>query len=67
MNPCAKRSTRAPERRAALLVDATGRSASPARHLASHHIVYDRLIGLVGFMSGGGHTSDRRTLIEAIE
>jgi hypothetical protein len=54
-------------RRSALLVDATGRSASPARHLAGHHIVYDRLVGLVGFVSGGGHTSDRRSLIEAVE
>jgi 2-polyprenyl-6-methoxyphenol hydroxylase-like FAD-dependent oxidoreductase len=55
------------ERRAALLVDATGRSASPARHLAGHRIVCDRLVGLVGFVSGGGHTRDRRTLIEAVE
>jgi flavin-dependent dehydrogenase len=55
------------ERRAALLVDATGRSASPARHLAGHRLVYDRLIGLVGFVPAGGHTSDCRTLIEAVE
>ena len=41
------------ERRAALLVDATGRSASPARRLAGHRIVYDRLVGLVGFTSAG--------------
>jgi 2-polyprenyl-6-methoxyphenol hydroxylase-like FAD-dependent oxidoreductase len=54
-------------RRAALLVDATGRSASPVRHLAGHRFVHDRLVGLVGFSCEGEHTSDRRTLVEAVE
>ena len=49
------------------MVDATGRSASPVRHLAGHRLVYDRLVGLVGFVLGGNHSSDRRTLIEAVE
>jgi flavin-dependent dehydrogenase len=49
------------------LVDATGRSGSPARHLAGHRIVYDRLVGLVGFVSGGKQSTDRRTLVEAVE
>ncbi len=55
------------ERQAALVVDATGRSASPARRLAGHRIVYDRLVGLVGFTSVGENAGDRRTLVEAIE
>ena len=55
------------ERRAALLVDATGRSASPARRLAGHRIVYDRLVGLVAFVPGSNLPGDRRTLIEAVE
>jgi flavin-dependent dehydrogenase len=57
------------ERRAAVLVDATGRAASPARRLGGHRIVYDRLIGLVGFIPVGaaGSTSDLRTLIEAVK
>jgi flavin-dependent dehydrogenase len=54
-------------RRAALLVDATGKSASPARRLGGHRIVYDRLVGLVGFASGSNLTGDRRALIEAVE
>jgi flavin-dependent dehydrogenase len=55
------------ERQAALLVDATGRSASPARRLGGHRIVYDRLVGLVGFVPGSNLTGDRRALIEAVE
>ena len=55
------------ERRAALVVDATGRSASPARRLGGHRIVYDRLIGLVGFIPAADLNGDRRTLVEAIE
>ena len=55
------------ERRAALLVDATGRFASPARRLGGHRIVYDRLVGLLGFTSAGENAGDRRTLVEAIE
>jgi flavin-dependent dehydrogenase len=54
------------ERQAALLVDATGRSASPARRLGGHRIVYDRLVGLVGFVSGSNMTGERRALIEAV-
>jgi flavin-dependent dehydrogenase len=42
-------------------------AAPPVRHLAGHRIVYDRLVGLVWFVSGCGHTSDRCTLIEAVE
>jgi flavin-dependent dehydrogenase len=53
---------------AAALVDATGRSASPARRLGSRRIVHDRLIGLVGFYPDvvGGACRDRRTLVEAV-
>jgi flavin-dependent dehydrogenase len=55
------------ERRAALLVDATGRSVSPARRLGGHRIVYDRLVGLVAFTSAEEDAGDRRTLVEAVE
>ncbi len=54
------------ERRAALLVDATGRSTSPARRLGGHRIVYDRLVGLVGFIAAADPPGDRRTVIEAV-
>jgi len=55
------------ERRATLLVDATGRSASPARRLAGHRLIYDRLAGLVAFVPAAEQTGDRRTLVEAVE
>lgn len=55
------------ERAARMLVDATGRCASPVRHLVGHRLVYDRLVGLVGFTCGQSYASDRRTLIEAVE
>jgi flavin-dependent dehydrogenase len=55
------------ELQAPVLVDATGRSASPVRYLAGHRMVHDRLVGLVGFIVAEGGVSDRRTLIEALE
>jgi flavin-dependent dehydrogenase len=55
------------ERLAPMLVDAAGRSASPARHLAGRRIVSDRLVGLVGFTGAEGYAGDRRTVIEAVE
>jgi len=52
-----------------VLVDATGRSAAPARRLGGSRITHDRLIGLVGLISApvDGDCRDRRTLIEAVE
>jgi flavin-dependent dehydrogenase len=55
------------ERVARMLVDATGRCASPIRRLTGPRIVYDRLVGLVGFTSKQRSISDQRTLIEAVE
>jgi flavin-dependent dehydrogenase len=57
------------ETRAAILVDASGRSASPARRLGGHRITYDRLVGLVGLVppDPASPNRDRRTLIEAVE
>jgi flavin-dependent dehydrogenase len=54
---------------AGFLIDATGRSASPARPLGGRRIVYDRLIGLVGVVMSPASDKprDRRTLIEATE
>ena len=54
---------------ARILVDATGRSASPARQLAGHRIVFDRLVGLVGVIPAcaASRCPDRRTLVEAVE
>ena len=52
-----------------LLIDATGRSPSPARHSGSHRIAHDRLLGLVSFLppSRAEESRDRRTLVEALE
>jgi flavin-dependent dehydrogenase len=54
---------------ARILVDATGRAASPARRLAGHRVVHDRLVGLVGITSPrrAVRCPERRTLIEAVE
>lgn len=54
---------------ARVLVDATGRAASPIRCLGGGRIVHDRLAGLVGFLraDAGAHEGDRRTLVEAVE
>lgn len=53
---------------AAVLVDATGRLASPARSLGGRRIVYDRLVGLVGLIPVVSETIvDRRTSIEAVQ
>jgi flavin-dependent dehydrogenase len=50
---------------AGVLVDASGRSASPARRLGGPRIVRDRLIAIVGSAPSG--SADRRTLVEAVE
>ena len=50
-----------------ILVDASGRCGSPIRQLSGPRIVYDRLVGLVGFTHPKGHAGDLRTLIEAAE
>jgi flavin-dependent dehydrogenase len=52
---------------ARMLVDATGRYASPVRRLAGRRLMYDQLVGLAAFTDTHGHTGDRRTLIEAVE
>ncbi len=54
-------------RRAAVLVDATGRRASLARRFAGHRLVFDRLVGLAGFVDANETSRDRRTLVEAVE
>jgi flavin-dependent dehydrogenase len=51
---------------ASVLIDATGRAASPVRHLGGGRIVHDRLIGLVRFVETIPD-GDRRTLVEAVE
>jgi flavin-dependent dehydrogenase len=51
-------------RHAAFLIDATGRSASPARRLGGGREVHDRLVAVVG-VAHGEHNTDRRTMIEA--
>jgi 2-polyprenyl-6-methoxyphenol hydroxylase-like FAD-dependent oxidoreductase len=55
--------------RAAVLVDATGRTPSPARRCGGHRIVCDRLVGLVRLIpsAASGPAADRRTLVEALE
>jgi flavin-dependent dehydrogenase len=57
------------ERLGSMLVDATGRSLSPARSLGGHRIVHDRLVALLGLMPAGvaARPGDRRTLVEAVE
>lgn len=52
-----------------VLVDATGRSSSPARRLGGHRLVHDRLVGLVGLLQPVRDESgcDRRTWVEAVE
>ena len=55
------------ECRAAVIVDATGRSASPIRRHAGRRVMCDRLVGLVGFTPAARPGGDRRTLIEAVE
>jgi flavin-dependent dehydrogenase len=56
------------EIRAAALVDATGRSAAPARRLGSRRLVHDRLVGLWRSFPalGDGPGLDRRTWVEAV-
>ena len=51
------------------LVDASGRSSWVARHLGAKRIIWDCLIGVVGFFTMGSvaRTSDSFTLIEAAE
>jgi len=53
---------------ASVLVDASGRSPSLARRHAGRRIVVDRLIGLVGVVTGGTalDSGNQRTLIEAV-
>jgi flavin-dependent dehydrogenase len=60
---------RALDRRATILVDATGRSATLARRLGGTRVVQDRLVGLVRFFPApaGDRDVDRRTLIEAVD
>jgi flavin-dependent dehydrogenase len=57
------------ERQASALVDATGRSAAPARRLGSRRITFDRLIGLWTCSVGAADrdSTDRRTLVEATD
>ena len=50
-----------------MLIDATGRCASPVRHLVGPRLVYDRLVGLAAFTGAHGSAGDRRTVIEAVE
>ena len=52
---------------AEFLVDATGRAAWLAQRQGSRRVVYDRLVGVVGFLPAGsqGQASDLRTCIEA--
>ena len=54
---------------ARVLIDATGRAASPIRRLGGGRIVHDRLAGLVAFVrtERDGSWDDQRTLIEATE
>ena len=57
------------KRRAALLVDATGRSSSIASRFGGRRIVYDRLVALVGVFPDQLATtaSDQRTIVESVE
>jgi 2-polyprenyl-6-methoxyphenol hydroxylase-like FAD-dependent oxidoreductase len=57
------------ERRAAILVDATGRSSSVARRFGRRCVAYDRLAGLIGIVctQSTATTVDHRTLVEAVE
>jgi len=51
--------------RSRFVVDATGRGCSPLPGVA-HRIVYDKLVGLVGFVIPPHGQSDTRTLLEAV-
>ena len=53
--------------RAAILVDATGRSSSIASRFGGRRIVYDRLVALVGLFQerSATATSDQRTIVES--
>ena len=55
-------------RQGSLLIDATGRCASPARRIGGRRIVYDRLVGLVGLVPPRANSGSRdaRTLVEAV-
>ena len=55
--------------RAAILVDATGRSSSIASRFGGRRIVYDRLVALVGLFQERSATaaSDQRTIVETVE
>ena len=57
------------ERRAAILVDATGRSSSIASRFGGRRIVYDRLVALVRLFQerSATATSNQRTIVEAVE
>ena len=57
------------ERRAAILVDAAGRSSSVARRFGRRCVAYDRLAGLMRIVctQSTATTFDHRTLIEAVE
>lgn len=53
---------------AKVLVDATGRAASTARHMGARRIVFDRLIGIARFygVAQTEGTADSFTLLEAV-
>jgi flavin-dependent dehydrogenase len=55
--------------RTRFLLDASGRPASLARKQGARRIVFDRLFGIVAFLSSNAlkQSSDSRTLIEAVE
>ena len=50
---------------AALVIDATGRMSSFCRSLGAGHVVHDRMVALIGFVTPA--TRDERVLIEATE
>ncbi|HET9256567.1 MAG TPA: FAD-dependent monooxygenase, partial [Pseudonocardiaceae bacterium] len=54
---------------AGFLIDATGRTPSLWRHLGARRVAYDRLVGLVGFMTPARAPDcpDQRALVEATE
>ncbi len=56
------------QRRAAALVDATGRTAAPARRLGSRRLIHDRLIGVWSLTADATERlcTDQRTLIEPV-